>query len=222
VSESCIAGGSGFVAAGVEPVRDLGVVGRDRHERVARQPATGGGRHRPLGGDLGEHRFVVDRVHDDSDVRVVLRCCAHHRRAADVDQLDARAARERIQVHHHEVDRLDAVLGQVGDVLGLGRVGEQSAVHLRVQRHHAVIEDRRHTREVGDVDRRHPGGDHGLGGTATAHDRPAELVETGGELHDPGLVVHGQQRDGHATDVTRRWRSPRSRFDKVYVRRRTG
>ena len=100
--------------------------------------------------------LVVGGIDDDADVGVVLRRGADHRRTADVDQLDAGVARERIEVDDDEIDRLDAVLGHVGLVLGHRRVGEHAAVDLRMQRHHTVAEDRRHPGELGDVGHRRP------------------------------------------------------------------
>jgi hypothetical protein len=43
------------------------------------------------------------------------------------------------------------VVLHVGDVLGVGGVGEDAAVDLRVQRDHTVAEDRREAGEFGDV-----------------------------------------------------------------------
>ena len=42
-------------------------------------------------------------------------------------------------------------VGEVGQVLGVVAVGEDAAVHLRVQRHHAVAEDRREPGDLGGV-----------------------------------------------------------------------
>ena len=58
---------------------------------------------------------------------------AHHGRAADVDELDRRVRGERVQVRDHEVDGVDAVGLQVGQVLGLGAVGQDPAVDLGVE-----------------------------------------------------------------------------------------
>ena len=58
----------------------------------------------------------------------------------------SRLGAERVEVRHHEVDRLDAVLGHVLLVVGVAAVGEDPAVHLRVQRDHPVAEDRRRSR----------------------------------------------------------------------------
>jgi hypothetical protein len=48
--------------------------------------------------------------------------------------------RERIEVDHDEVDRLDLVLRQVGEVARHVAPREDAAVHGRVQRDHAMAE----------------------------------------------------------------------------------
>ena len=63
----------------------------------------------------------------------------------------SRLGAERVEVRHHEVDRVDAVLGHVGLVVGVAAVGEDPAVHLRVQRDDPVAEDGREAGELGDV-----------------------------------------------------------------------
>jgi hypothetical protein len=65
---------------------------------------------------------------------VVLGRGADHRRAADVDLLDAlgrRGAgrdrgRERVQVGYEQLERLDAELGQLSLVPGVRGIGEQA------------------------------------------------------------------------------------------------
>ena len=47
---------------------------------------------------------------------------------------------ERIQVHDHEVDGADAVLGDRLHVLGQVAAREQAAVHRRMQRLHPAVE----------------------------------------------------------------------------------
>ena len=106
---------------------------------------------------LLEHCLVVDGVDDDADVGVVLRRRPHHGRPADVDHLDARLVGERVQVDDHEVDGLDAVRGHVVDVGGIVGISKEAPVHLRVQRDHAVAEDRGDTGQLGDVGDGQPG-----------------------------------------------------------------
>ena len=87
-------------------------------------------------------------------------------------------------------------------MLGIVGVGEQPAVHPRVQRHDTVAEDRREPRDVGDVGDRHAGlGDRPRRPAARQQRQPSSC-EASGELDHAGLVVHGQQRGGHPRRVT--------------------
>ena len=153
--------------------------------------------------DFGEHRVVVGRVHHHTDMRMVLGRGTHHGRATDVDELDAGVAAERVQVHHHQRDGLDVVRRHVGLVLLVGGVGQQATVHLRVQRDDSMIEDCRQPGEVGEVGDGHAGRCHRGSGTTTADQAPPGTMQTLGELDDAGLVEHGEQRNGHATNVRR-------------------
>ena len=170
-------------------------------ERGSGETATGGLAERAVGPDLVEHPLVVGRVDDDADVRMVLRCGAHHRRSTDVDQFDARIRRERVEVDDHEIDRLDAVMLHVGDVLGVGRVGEDPAVDLRMQGDHTMAENRGEPGQLRDVGDGDTGVADGSGGTAARHQVPPQLVQGSGELDDAGLVVDGEQRSGHVPTV---------------------
>ncbi len=134
---------------------------------------------------------------------VVLGGGADQRRAADVDVLDdllvAHAAAgggalEGVQVHDHQVDRSDAVLGQGLAVLLAGPDGEQAGEDGRVQRLHAAVEDLRESRVVldrADVD---AGAAKLRRGPAGGDDLHAELREGAREVDHAALVVDGQQR----------------------------
>ncbi len=98
-----------------------------------------------------------------------------------------------IEVADDEVDRVDAVGVEIGQVLGIVAVGEDAAVDTGVQRHDAVTQHDRRAGVVGDVDHRHAGFGDGPGGAARRHQLPAEVVQALGEVDDAGLVVHGQQ-----------------------------
>ena len=168
---------------GVEPRDDRGVVRGGVGERVAGEPPPRRVRQPAVLADLGDDGLVVGRVDDDADVGVVLGRRPHHRRPADVDQLDARVGRERVQVDDDQRDRLDAVLGEVGAVRLVVEVGEDAAVHLRVERHDAMAEDRREPGEIGDVGDRHAGrGDRRRGAAArhesTSRDRAARSANS--------------------------------------------
>ena len=77
-----------------------------------------------------------------------------------------RVASERIEIADDEVDRGDAVGGHVGLVLGIGRVGEDSAMDLRMKRDDPMPEDRRDAGPFDDVGHRYAGVGDGLGGTS--------------------------------------------------------
>ena len=102
----------------------------------------------PVRVELGEHARVVGRIDDHRDALVVLGRRADHRRAADVDVLDhlveRRAARdrlaERVEVHDHQIDGDEPGLLHLGAVLRR-RPAEEAAVHARVQRLDAAVED---------------------------------------------------------------------------------
>ena len=160
----------------------------------------------------GIQRLAVGgRVGDDGDARVVLGGGAHHRGAADVDLLDALVGAgagghgrgERVEVDDDELERLDAEVGELGDVVGLAGVGEDAGVHAGVQRLDPALEALREAGEV--LDRRHghaerldergraPGGD----------ERHPGVVQAADELLEAGLVVHGDEGPAHGTDVLR-------------------
>ena len=188
----------------VEPGDDLGVVGRGAGERGPGEPAARRPGQAPAGAQLGEHRFVLGGIDDDADVGMVLRRGPHHRRPADVDQLDPRLLAERVQVDDHEGDRLDAELLEVTSMVGIVGVGQDAAVHLRVQRDHSMAEDGREARALGDVGDRNPRLGDRSGGPAARQQIPPQVVQAASELDDPGLVVDGQQGGGHRAEGNER------------------
>ena len=116
----------------------------------------------PAGADRREHTVVAERIHDHRNTGMVLRGGSHHRRAADVDLLDAfidigsRIHRlgEWIQVDDHQFERRDAEVLQRGDVLHLALIGKQACVHVRVQCLDPPVE---HLGEAGDLFHRDDG-----------------------------------------------------------------
>ena len=145
-----------------------------------------------IGGGLGDH----------GDALEVLRGAAQHRRASNVDVLDAGAeigARgnrlfEGIQVHDHHVDHLDAVLFGFGHVLDIVALREQAAVHHGVQRLHAAVHHFREIRHC--IDGRHIDarlGNH-LRGAAGRNNLSSEfLVQSARELNHARFVGHRNQ-----------------------------
>ena len=156
---------------------------------------------------LGEHELVVLGPADRDHVGVILRRAAQQGRAADVDLLDrlvpldvepADGLLEGIEVDADEVDRVDAVRGEVGDVLGHVAAREDAAVHCRVQRHDAVAEHLGEARQL--LERGSPGSLLGeqRRGAAARDDLEVEPDELRRERRDAGLVEHGEQGTLHA------------------------
>ncbi len=186
-----------------EPLRDRGVVGAGARiggggeallEREAHRAAVG--RH------FVHQRRIVRRVGDDGDEIVVLRGRADEGRPADVDVLDAlleaRALRhgrfERVEIDHHEVDRLDAVLLHRLEVPGRVAPREDAAVDLRLQRLHAPIHHLGKAGVVRNLDHRHARIAERFGRAAGREDLHAARGEELAQLHEPRLVGDGDER----------------------------
>ena len=208
-----------------EPVRDRDVVARGVRERLGGQLAARVEAEiaRRLA-QLVEHEAVALGIDEHGDGGEVLGGRAHHRRAADVDRLDdvalARLAPrghvpERVEVDDHEVDRLDAVLGQRGLVARVVAAGEQRAVHARVQRLDAAAEHLGDARQILDA-RRLQAVLAEVGRGAAGRDQlDAELDQAMRKLQQAGLVRDRDERslDRHVRAflaMTSRSRAPRA------------
>jgi len=196
--EAGAVGGVGQHAA--HPRRHVNVVRRGVDERLRGQRlALGEGEALTLRG--GQRGGVVGGVGDDGDRGVVLRGRAHHRRAADVDLLDAvldpgaggDRVRERVEVHDDELERLHPQLVQLRDVVGQAAVGEDAGVHPRVQRLHPAVEALREAGELLDLRHREAQRLDQGGRTAGGDQRHAGLVQAADEVLEAGLVVDGHQ-----------------------------
>jgi hypothetical protein len=122
-------------------------------------------------------------------VLVVLGGGAHHGRAADVDELDRRVRGEGVQVRHDEVDADDVVGLEVGQMFGLGTIGEDAAVDLRVERLHPAPQHFGRARDVGGLGVRDTGLGELRGRVATGDQLPPQIGETLGQLDETLLVV---------------------------------
>ena len=193
----------GELLARVEPGRDRGLVRGGVRERLGREAAARLERELTARAQLLENRVVLLGPADRRAVREVLRCAAQHRGAADVDRLDRLLLRhspprrdllERIEVDADEVERLDPVLLERGDVFGLVAAGEDAGVDARVERLHAPAEHLRRGRDVLDaLDRQADGLERGRSVPAR-HEPPAERDEPARERVQAGLVPGGDQR----------------------------
>ena len=128
-----------------------------------REPARANGR---------QHAVVASRIDHHSHAGMVLRGGPHHRGSADVDLLDALVfvgaggdcLAERVQVHHDQIEGLDAEFLQRGGVFGLAQIGEQSRMHARVQGLDTTVEHLGETRQLLHRGNRNTGGRNGFGG----------------------------------------------------------
>ncbi len=187
-----------------EPAGDRRVVARGQGEGVGRERLAR--RHRERAArvaQLLEHGVVGLGPRDHGGERVVLRGRADHRRPADVDVLDdlrlrdpapARGPLEGVEVHAHEVDPLDVVLGRGLEVLRVVADREQAGVELRVQRLDAPVHHLGEAREVVDRADGQPRLGERLRGAAGRDELDPQVGQAPGEVDDAALVRHGQQR----------------------------
>jgi hypothetical protein len=197
-------GGPGRLARG-EPLGDGGVVGGGVAEGLLHEPEAGRLGEGAARLELLRDRVVVGRVHHHADVGRVLGGAPHHGRPADVDLLHAlgeglpgldRLA-ERVEVHHHEVDRRDVARLHVRLVGGEAAAVEDAAVHAGVERLHPAAQDLRRLRVVADGDDRHARVRERALRAAGGEQLHAERGEPPGEGDEAGLV---RDRDEGAAD----------------------
>ena len=206
-AEREIATGAGPALA--EVVGDRRVVLRGAQENFHRELLA-----ETLGGvafvflHLLDHPQVVGGIDDDGDAGVVFRRAAQHRRAADVDFLDGLLQRdvrlgdgflERIEVHHHQIDRRNVVFLGLGDVRGVVAALEQAAVDFRVQGLQSTVEKFRRAGEFRDVDDRQASFPQSHGGPAGGKEFDSHFVEFLRKFGQAGFVGDGEQSagDGH-------------------------
>ena len=181
-------------AFAVEPGDDGRVVRRSVGEGRPGQPAPRCGAQGSGATDLLQGDAVVRRRGEHTHVLMVLGRGPYHRRSADIDELDGGVRGEGVEVDDDQVDPFDAVGLQVGQMLGLGPIGEDAAVDLWVEGLDPAAQHlgrTRHLRHLAVCDaglaqlgRRVPAG----------HQLPAQSAEPLGQLHQPFLVVDRKQR----------------------------
>jgi hypothetical protein len=134
---------------------------------------------------------------------VILRRGADHRRAADVDVLDrlrARHARsrhrflERVERHHHEIDRLDLVFLERGQMRRHVTTGQEAPVDPRMEGFDPPVEHLGKAGDVRDFPNRDGAVPEKLGGAAGRENLDAKPGQGLGERDDAGLVVNADQR----------------------------
>jgi len=181
---------------------DGGVVGRGAGIDLGGQAAAQLECGVAVGPDLGDHLGVISRVGHDGHRDVVLGRAAEHGRAADVNVLDdlgkadagfGHGGLEGVQVHHHQVNRTQVVPGGGGLVLGVVTQVEQPAVHPGVKGLDPPVEDFGKPGELAQLGDGQPGQAQRAGRPAGREQLRAQLGHDPGQVHDAGLVVHGEE-----------------------------
>src|SRR5690606_35342472 len=104
---------------------------------------------------------------------------------------------ERVEVDHDELERRDAELVELREVVRLARVREDPGVHARVQRLDAALEALGEPGEVLDLGHGDTRARDGGGGRAGGDELDARGVERRRELDEAGLVVDAEERAAH-------------------------
>ena len=121
--------------------------------------------------------IVRDGSHDGNILKVFCRG-AHHRRAADIDvlndlrEVDAGLVQRRfkgVEIYHHHIDGLDAMLRHRFLVFRIGADVENAAVYLGMQRLYATIQHLGKSRQLGNIQHRQSSFAQGAGGSAGRH-----------------------------------------------------
>ncbi len=145
----------------------------------------------------------MHRVADGDDAGRVPGAGAEERRAGDVDHLDrlvdahvasADLGRERLHVDDDDVERLEAVVGELLELLGDVAPGEDAGVDRRVERADLAADERRDRRQVGHRADLDPVGGEMVAGAVGREQLDAEPLELAGESRDALAVGHREQR----------------------------
>ena len=149
--------------------------------------------------DLGQNLVVILGVANHRYIVPVLGSRTQHRRTADIDILNGLLDRyalllnrltEGIEVHAHQVDKLDSVLLQRLKMALVIAASQQTAMHLGVQRLHAAVANLGEARYVADVDYLHAALLEQLHRAARGDHLPAQRAEALGKLHHATLVAY--------------------------------
>ena len=130
------------------PAGHRGIIGGGAGIGDLRQPLPEGeGGLAVVGIEFRQNGGVILDIDHGGDKGMVLRRRADHRRATDVDILDAvviggalgHGGLERVKVDHQQVDHLDAMGFHRGQVLGIVAQRQKPAMHLGMQGLHAAV-----------------------------------------------------------------------------------
>ena len=158
---------------------------------------------------LHQSRVLSGRGADDHG-GVVLGGRTQHGRTANIDVLDAglevvalrHGVLESVEIQHHEVDHLDAVVLHVLLMLGVASHGEDSSVHLPIttndDRHlgvqglHSSVHHLRGSGVLRNIHHLHASVSHGLGSATRGENLDSVGLEELGKVDQSGLIRHGK------------------------------
>ena len=103
---------------------------------------------------------------------------------------------ERIKIHHHQVDRLEAAFPRFGFVFGVAAFVKQAAVDARMQSFDPAFQDLGKSGETGDVAARNFLLSQQIRRSAGGNDVDPLPLERAREFGDPALVGDGNERAG--------------------------
>ena len=158
---------------------------------------------------------IVAALHYDSDVFMVLRCGAHHSRAADINVFHRVFQRasftsdglgKRVKVNDHHIDRRNTVL--LHDTVILTATTEDAAVYFRMQGLHASIHHFRETGVVRDFGNRQAFICQQAGGAAGGQQLDTTSGKRLREFDDTGLVRNTEQSAADWTTLLHGIKSP--------------
>ena len=160
-------------------------------------------------GQLFQHRVVLIRFRHYRDEVMVLRGGADQRRSADVDVLDAfvidgalrRRRLERVQIHHDQIDRRDAMLRHLCHMFRQIAPPKDAAVDLRHERLHPTVEDFGKTAVFGHLGDRDASVAQRSRRSSGGQDCDPRGRQRRGERHEPCFVGHGNQRAANSDDI---------------------
>ena len=198
------------------PAGDGGVVGSRPFERAGRQPLAFGERGAATGDRREEIVILLGSGHHGGEGMILGRC-PHEARTADVDQFDRFASGavgprdgglERVEVHDHGVEGVDAVGGEHGPIIGAVMPREHAGKDPRVERLHPAVEDLGKGGDRRDILDLEPMARESGARAAGAHHANARRLEAGGEPAEASLVedAHEDAADGDDINGGRRGR----------------
>ena len=155
--------GRGFtvLAHSLQCGRNRRIVGGRGGKSLLRQTPSGIRRQYPTGFlHLRRNHLVVAGRSDDRYVAKIFGGGANHRRPTNVDSFDhllqldsglGGGLLERVEIHHHHVNRLDAVLGDCRLMGWVIPAMQNSSVHLWVKRLHPSVKHLGESGQLGNI-----------------------------------------------------------------------